>query len=263
VAHRIQHTTTKLMYSYLNLVLSFFFIYLVCSVNSLKETEEVQYKVDIIDKPVKKEIRKQAEFDATHYEMTSAEGVKYDCYIPRPPNSDTGTNPAMAPTPQEIDNVLQELSNSCLLWVHGWWTYEFCYHKHVTQFHQPGGKDVPTVQVSYLGTHSDVSPQGEIKNFKLDRIASDSSALIDLPYYSEIYSDGTPCEVAPFLPRTTEVRYYCTTEKVNIIKSVPEPSSCTYSVEVLTNHMCTFSAFKPKTNPTLNVMCFQHDGIFM
>ena len=46
------------------------FICLVYSVYALKEKEDLQYKVDIIDKPVKKEIRKQvtsqSELLATH-----------------------------------------------------------------------------------------------------------------------------------------------------------------------------------------------------
>eukprot|EP00026_Physarum_polycephalum_P015994 Phypoly_transcript_16814.p1 GENE.Phypoly_transcript_16814~~Phypoly_transcript_16814.p1 ORF type:complete len:253 (+),score=20.44 Phypoly_transcript_16814:77-835(+) len=248
---------------FINCLSPFFLIYLVCSVSGLKEKEDVQYKVDIIDKPVKKEIRKQAEFDATYYEMTSAEGQKYDCYIPNPPNSETGTNPAMIPTPLEIDNVLKELSNSCILRLSGWFTYEYCYHKHMSQFHQPA-KEAPVEQMYYLGVYSTSSPQGEIKNLNLERVpSSDGTTLTDLPYYSEMYSDGTPCEIMPFLPRTTEIRYYCGTDKVNVIKEIHEPSSCTYIVEILTNHMCTFSVFKPKFNPILNVMCFPNEGSFL
>lgn len=41
----------------------------------------------------------------------------------------------------------------------GWWTYEFCYHKHLSQFHQP--KETEKIeQLYYLGLHKPESPAG-------------------------------------------------------------------------------------------------------
>lgn len=35
-----------------------------------------------------------------------------------------------------IDGVMKE--KKCLLYVEGWWTYEYCYLKHVSQYHEVG-----------------------------------------------------------------------------------------------------------------------------
>jgi len=224
-----------------------------------KEPEELKYLVSIEDGPVRKEIRKQAEIDSTLLEMTSSEGEKYDCFIPHPPNPDNeGSESAHIPTPEEIDSILAEMGtySSCLFKLTGWWTYEFCYHKHFQQFHQP--REGPIQQQYILGSYKEGSPPGQINNLNVDHSPS-SDLEASLPYYSESYSDGTLCDLTGE-PRTTEIRYYCNTEKVNLLKDIQEPSSCNYVVSIHTFLMCHFTAFKPKQSTVLSVQCFPQEN---
>lgn len=48
--------------------------------------------------------------------MTSAEGLKYDCYIPQTQESSSipGTTPLRAPSAEEIATTLAALSDTCL-----------------------------------------------------------------------------------------------------------------------------------------------------
>ena len=81
----------------------------------------------------------------------------------------------------------------------GWWTYEFCYGKHIRQFHQE--KDLP------------VRPQDE---FFLGRWTGSSKEEhhtdTDYKYFSLRYSEGTTCDLTG-QKRASEVRFSCSPEK--------------------------------------------------
>merc|ERR1719282_1919736 len=51
-----------------------------------------------------------------------------------------------------VSAFLEQLRNSCVNRTEGWWTYEYCFPKGITQFHDDKGKRNPEYSLGHLGT---------------------------------------------------------------------------------------------------------------
>ena len=86
------------------------------------------------------------------YERMILDSTPYLCSVPSPPppkpHNTTASHLAAEEETAELAratdrgwDLLQEMTGSCLFYISGWWSYEFCYSKSVKQFHPrtPGG----------------------------------------------------------------------------------------------------------------------------
>eukprot|EP01111_Echinosteliopsis_oligospora_P010883 TRINITY_DN3466_c0_g1_i1.p1 TRINITY_DN3466_c0_g1~~TRINITY_DN3466_c0_g1_i1.p1 ORF type:complete len:161 (-),score=23.74 TRINITY_DN3466_c0_g1_i1:379-831(-) len=116
-----------------------------------KDKPEHQYSINFDNAfyPSSSTAKSQLLENAVLHIMTDSSGQKYDCYIPKPPQ-EGDVEERRVPFIAEIRDVLhQSLSSHCVLRLAGWWTYEFCYGKHMKQFHQD--KHETTEQSFFIG----------------------------------------------------------------------------------------------------------------
>lgn len=115
----------------------------------------------------------------------------------------------------------------CLTVKRGWWTYEFCFRKHVVQFHD-GPKRTSETLLGFF--------QSE---YNWDNF---SETLQRPKYHSQFYSNGTICDLTN-LPRKTEVQFICGDTQLFHILSVEEPETCVYLLKISTPSLCANSHF--------------------
>uniref|UniRef100_A0A6B2L9W3 MRH domain-containing protein n=1 Tax=Arcella intermedia TaxID=1963864 RepID=A0A6B2L9W3_9EUKA len=134
---------------------------------------------------------------------------------------------------------LEDLQDRCLYRLEGWWTYEFCYGKHVRQFHQD--KDGTIVASFNLGLKTDAS-----------------KGVAGEDFYYEKFSKGTVCDLTA-QPRTCEIRYYCSPEaEVSSLSSIKEPSSCNYIIRIDTPLLCKHPEYAYTVKEaTEKIFCFE------
>lgn len=136
----------------------------------------------------------------------------------------------------------------------GWWTYEFCYGKHIRQYHQEKDLPIRPQDEFYLGKQT--SAEREVYTAKALALEEDSTSGNDMspPYYSELYAHGTVCDITG-QQRSTEVRFYCSVEKATLITDIKEPYSCSYIISVYTPLICKHPKYAPKQEETLPIAC--------
>jgi len=161
---------------------------------------------------------------------------KYNCIIPNE-NQDDQDNSDADGKEVSVKELMAPLSSACSYRLSGWWTYEFCYGKHLRQFHQE--KDMP------------LRPQDE---FYLGRQDGSEEGTQHPEYYSEIYSEGSTCDITGS-KRTTEMRFYCSSEANTIITDIKEPFSCQYIVSISTPYLCKHPDYRPKREKTQVIYC--------
>jgi len=142
-------------------------------------------------------------------------------------------------TSMEVAPFLKALRDTCIYRWEGWWTYEFCYGKHIRQFHQEQDGTIPAQ--FYLGH---------------DRGLTSGAPGPD--YYSEEYESGSDCDLTE-KGRTCEVRFYCDPNTDgSILSSVKEPSSCNYVVRIDTPLLCKHPKYVSKLEEeTEKIICFE------
>ncbi|EFA85517.1 OS-9-related protein [Heterostelium album PN500] len=176
----------------------------------------------------------------------------------------------------------------------GWWSYEYCHGKAVRQIHiDPAQNKVtaefvlgtaPNAASSSSSSSSSTSStadstttvsnnnnnnnnnhhnnaHGKIRgldpSFMNSYNQGSQTSLPEkssLPYYSELYDDGTPCDISP------GSRYYCNNDPnkhFNYIQEMSEPFTCYYIFKVYTNLMCIHPLFKPKHDTILDITCIK------
>jgi len=222
------------------------------------ESNPLKYEVDII--PKGKKPPKNLNHGSDLVVMTADDGTKYQCFIPHPPTPGE-SGKYIRPDVDDIRDSLELLSKTKIYRLIGWWTYEFDHGKHMKQFH--ADRDGAVVQQSVLGVAGSRAP-GVIVGLKENGQSEDSgSDKKDLPYYSETYGGGSLCDLTG-LPRSTEVRYYCSgpaDAKSNLIAEILEPSTCSYIVSIHTPLMCDYAVFHPKSDTVLKISCVEFEDL--
>jgi hypothetical protein len=170
--------------------------------------------------------------------------------------------PADAPVPQEPQVVAVAVTAGmdatfggvCHRTHHGWWAYEWCHDKWVRQFHQEQGV---VLSEYFLGLGTRAKAEDAIGRQKVayadgsrsgvEQLAGYPSpratgrwvyhAAAPVPYYSTVYSDGTPCEGGQ--SRRVEVRLVCGPDNETPMQ-VTEPEACTYTLTVAHAAVCAW-----------------------
>ncbi|XP_027060593.1 endoplasmic reticulum lectin 1-like [Pocillopora damicornis] len=107
----------------------------------------------------------------------------------------------------------------------GWWKYEFCYGKQVTQFHQEANGPRINILLGKWVENAHIS-------WKKDKWAGDG-------YIDHFYSGGDVCDLTG-KPRSVVVRLKCkeSTHLQEVALSLTEPSTCEYILRVESPIIC-------------------------
>ncbi|KAL2091050.1 hypothetical protein ACEWY4_013313 [Coilia grayii] len=206
---------------------------------NLEELNEMKYGIQILSDPV---IMGQAQSDDVML-VSSKYKQRYECRLPAQallfqPHSPSEAPPTAAssysgPT---IPELLQPMSSSpCLVKTKDWWTYEFCYGKHIRQYHLEDSEIKG--DVLFLGYYS--------SEFDWTNETAKASKQHRLRrFHSQSYVNGSKCDLNGN-PRETEVRFACEEGSVDYIARVDEPQSCRYVVTVHTTRPCSHPLLRP------------------
>ncbi|NWH78863.1 OS9 protein, partial [Piaya cayana] len=116
-----------------------------------------------------------------------------------------------------------------------WWTYEFCYGKHIQQYHVEESEIKG--DILFLGYYQSA--------FDWDDEAAKASKQHRLKrYHSQSYVNGSRCDLTG-RAREAEVRFVCEEGASDHIARVDEPQSCSYVVTVHTARLCRHPLLRP------------------
>lgn len=201
----------------------------------------------------------------TPMRMVTARGQVMRCLLPAPPKS-TEHSPSSGSAQSssdglfdDVDGLLREYENKCFIRSEGWWTYEFCYGKHVIQKHiipkdrEPEESEREDVFV--LGTFD--READEIRRKHADEVSTSDAA------FTQLYTNGTVCDMTD-KNRRVLIKYICRDHVVqlggnekkaafsnlNLLNAVREVESCVYEVEFINGAICQHTSYKEKVAHT-------------
>lgn len=212
---------------------------------------------------------------ALTYEVLNMSPHRYLCLIPaiQPPSPEnrTANELAKAEEARELSRaaakgweLLNQLQDSCLYFMSGWWSYSFCNNREIVQFHalaaapngQPPRRDPHTAEY-VLGRIPTIPATADHKSQKDSAQAPPLPAELqvkgDQRYLVQRLESGTICDLTG-RERTIEVQYHCVpgmrSDRIGWIKEV---TICAYVMIVNTPRLCNDVAFLPpeeiKANP--------------
>ncbi|XP_034958610.1 protein OS-9 isoform X1 [Zootoca vivipara] len=128
----------------------------------------------------------------------------------------------------------------CLIKTKDWWTYEFCYGKHIQQYHMEESEIKG--DILYLGYYQSA--------FDWDNETAKASKQHKLKrYHSQTYVNGSKCNLNG-KPREAEVRFLCEEGSGDYIARVDEPQSCSYVLTIHTTRICHHPFLRPPSTAT-------------
>ncbi|CAM9938034.1 unnamed protein product, partial [Bubo scandiacus] len=201
---------------------------------NLQELSELKYGLEILAEPVLAGQR-QTEDVVT---VASKFKQRYECRLP----------PAAVrrqPDPEEeaqlyngsgVAELLRPMAAApCLVKTKDWWTYEFCYGKHIQQYHVEESEIKG--DVLFLGYYQSA--------FDWDDETAKASKQHRLKrYHSQNYVNGSRCDLTG-RAREAEVRFLCEEGAGDYIARVDEPQSCSYVLTVHTTRICHHPFLRP------------------
>ena len=167
------------------------------------------------------------------------------------------------------------LPHNCFQQNAGWWTYEYCFGKHVAEFHQERGQgEVGMGKVNVLG----LGPEHQLEyGAAFDEIYYMTDSFRGA-YFSAVYYNGTVCDKT-LQQRVVDVRMYCVNPVVGRspvdLKLTPnalqpenkytslhisEPETCKYVIWVGSPHFCFDAIWRAQTGPSVQINCRRVDG---
>lgn len=195
-------------------------------------------------------------------------GIRTLCEMPQIGFSDDdGGASSVDSSLPPVASVLVSLRNQCMRHIDGWWTYEFCVGKQLRQYHADMHGKIekeyllgsavykPTTPGRLEHTIDTSSMNSEQFLAHLDslQVANDAGT----PFYSEHYDNGTPCDVTSGTPRQFEARWSCAPGiAASAIRSVKEPASCRYILEVDSPLLCEHPSYRSSETPLYTMTCY-------
>ncbi|KAF6120755.1 OS9 endoplasmic reticulum lectin [Phyllostomus discolor] len=209
---------------------------------NLEELSEMRYGIEILPLPVM-----GGQSQASDVVIVSSKyKQRYECRLPAGAIHFQREREEETPAYQGpgIPELLSPMKDApCLLKVKGtgtkdWWTYEFCYGRHIQQYHMEDSEIKG--EVLYLGYYQSA--------FDWDDETAKASKQHRLKrYHSQTYGNGSKCDLNG-RPREAEVRFLCD-EGAGIsgdyIDRVDEPLSCSYVLTVRTPRLCPHPLLRP------------------
>ncbi|XP_072511309.1 protein OS-9 isoform X6 [Notamacropus eugenii] len=210
-----------------------------CVVGSLnlEELNEMRYGIEILPRPV---IGGQSQSSEVVI-VSSKYKQRYECRLPAGAihfqrEHEEEAPPYKGPGVPELLNPMREAP--CLVKTKDWWTYEFCYGRHIQQYHMEDSEIKGSVL--YLGYYQ--------SSFNWDDETAKASKQHRLKrYHSQHYGNGSKCDLNG-RPRETEVRFLCdegSDASGDYIDRVDEPQSCSYVLTIRTPRLCSHPLLRP------------------
>lgn len=223
--------------------------------------------------------------DARTLTLTDRTGRAFQCAVPLDGGDDgdgdgTGHPSTDARPPSAI--VAAALTSTCQVRHEDWWTYEFCYGKHVRQYHvEGGGVATATSTPAAGGVGGEITDEfllgvadGPASTPVADAVDTDpASPPGHSVYVASTYADGAPCDLTGG-KRAAEIRFVCPESGgappgdaapgapaatgvpgAPILLSAREPATCTYVVTVAVPALCGHASFKKVEPPTRTIVC--------
>ncbi|CAH8581729.1 unnamed protein product [Heterobilharzia americana] len=199
------------------LITAYYILSFTATAALLLSEENVKYNLQIKGTAVLDEISNDV------IKVFSKSGQKFSCYW-TDGNFSTSESVASYLSNSAIYSLFSMLNESdCLSVRKGWWTYEFCFRKHIIQYHDGSRKTSETL----LGVYD--------HDYNWDN----SSQIEDKPkYHSQFYINGSTCDLTGN-HRKAEVQFVCTDTPQFYIVSVDEPETCVYLLKISTPNLCT------------------------
>ncbi|KAL2776144.1 protein OS-9 isoform 5 precursor [Daubentonia madagascariensis] len=209
---------------------------------NLEELSEMRYGIEILPLPVM-----GGQSQASDVVIVSSKyKQRYECRLPAGAIHFQREREEEAPAYQGpgIPELLSPMRDApCLLKTKDWWTYEFCYGRHIQQYHMEDSEIKG--EVLYLGYYQSA--------FNWDDETAKASKQHRLKrYHSQTYGNGSKCDLNG-RPREAEVRFLCD-EGAGIsgdyIDRVDEPLSCSYVLTIRTPRLCPHPLLRPPPSAT-------------
>ncbi|XP_053157513.1 protein OS-9 isoform X2 [Hemicordylus capensis] len=206
---------------------------------NLHELSELKYGIEIGAEPVMAGQSKAADVVT----VSSKYKQKYECRLPAAAvkiHQDKEED-RQSYTGLGISELLKPMEAApCLIKTKDWWTYEFCYGKHIQQYHIEESEIKGSIL--YLGYYQSA--------FDWDNETAKASKQHKLKrYHSQTYVNGTKCNLNG-KPREAEVRFLCEEGSGDYIARVDEPQSCSYVLTVHTTRICHHPFLRPPSTAT-------------
>ncbi|XP_013930573.1 PREDICTED: protein OS-9, partial [Thamnophis sirtalis] len=168
---------------------------------------------------------------------------KYECRLPAAAmkiHQDKEEDP-QSYTGLGISELLKPMEAApCLIKTKDWWTYEFCYGKHIQQYHIEESE--VKGDILYLGYYQSA--------FDWDNETAKASKQHKLKrYHSQTYVNGSKCNLNG-KPREAEVRFLCEEGSGDYIARIDEPQSCSYVLTIHTTRICHHPFLRPPSTAT-------------
>ncbi|XP_004481335.3 protein OS-9 isoform X2 [Dasypus novemcinctus] len=204
---------------------------------NLEELSEMRYGIQILPLPIM-----GGQSQASDVVIVSSKyKQRYECRLPAGAIHFQREREEEAPAYQGpgIPVLLNPMKDApCLLKTKDWWTYEFCYGRHIQQYHMEDSEIKG--EVLYLGYYQSA--------FDWDDETAKASKQHRLKrYHSQTYGNGSKCDLNG-RPREAEVRFLCD-EGASIsgdyIDRVDEPLSCSYVLTIRTPRLCPHPLLRP------------------
>ncbi|XP_019513217.1 PREDICTED: protein OS-9 isoform X3 [Hipposideros armiger] len=204
---------------------------------NLEELSEMRYGIEILPLPVM-----GGQSQASDVVIVSSKyKQRYECRLPAGAIHFQREREEETPAYQGpgIPELLSPMKDApCLLKTKDWWTYEFCYGRHIQQYHMEDSEIKG--EVLYLGYYQSA--------FDWDDETAKASKQHRLKrYHSQTYVNGSKCDLNG-RPREAEVRFLCD-EGASIsgdyIDRVDEPLSCSYVLTIRTPRLCPHPLLRP------------------
>ncbi|KAG8514158.1 Protein OS-9 [Galemys pyrenaicus] len=204
---------------------------------NLEELSEMRYGIEILPLPVM-----GGQSQASDVVIVSSKyKQRYECRLPAGAIHFQREREEEAPAYQGpgIPELLSPMKDApCLLKTKDWWTYEFCYGRHIQQYHMEDSEIKG--EILYLGYYQSA--------FDWDDETAKASKQHRLKrYHSQSYGNGSKCDLNG-KPREAEVRFLCD-EGAGVsgdyIDRVDEPLSCSYVLTIRTPRLCPHPLLRP------------------
>ncbi|XP_029140212.1 protein OS-9 [Protobothrops mucrosquamatus] len=212
---------------------------------NLHELSELKYGIEIGAEPVMVGQSKATDVVT----ISSKYKQKYECRLPAAAmkiHQDKEEDP-QGYTGLGISELLKPMEAApCLIKTKDWWTYEFCYGKHIQQYHVEESE--VKGDILYLGYYQSA--------FDWDNETAKASKQHKLKrYHSQTYVNGSKCNLNG-KPRETEVRFLCEEGSGDYIARVDEPQSCSYVLTIHTTRICHHPFLRlPSTATPQSIRC--------
>ncbi|XP_066280043.1 endoplasmic reticulum lectin 1-like isoform X2 [Branchiostoma lanceolatum] len=200
-------------------------------------------------------------------EVSTADNERYRCTLPVPlSETEDSDEEYLGPSAAELMKPIYR-QVSCTYRIETYWTYELCHGKYIRQYHEEKetGKKIK-LQEYYLGRFQSAEgtqkpPPEEGKQGKTEMVPYRKLDGIDMPFFPEYMSDGTPCDLKSEVPRTALLLYMCHPDSKNEIVSVEEVTTCNYEIIVFTPLLCRHPDYRQKDTPVNGIHCHAiHDA---